>query len=133
MAQIINPIRPDEIYAMTGEKFRYVVRDIGDWNMDITISVNVAHGVGFANIIGVMGYVRNDADTHKYFISKVKEYYDEEDPGSGAMREDETSPTIIEVNATNIVLRRQDTGFFDNVNFNATSYNRGKLIIMYEE
>lgn len=133
MAQIVNPVRPDEIYAMTGEKFRYVVRDMGDWNMDNVQFLNVAHGLGFKTIIGVKGWIRNDADDKRYLISYTKDHYFMDDLGADRVDVDGTSVHIAEINATNINLIIEQNGFFDNVNFDAVAYNRGKLIIMYED
>lgn len=133
MAIIVNPFRPDHIIAMTGEQYRFVVRDIGDWNIDILPQVNIAHGVALATIIAVFGYIRNDADTKRYQFSNVKDYYNEYHDGGSQINIDDVSPMIEEINATNVVLNCLNGGFFDHVDFSSTPYNRGKLIIQYED
>lgn len=89
--------------------------EIGDWNMDIAETKQVAHNVcDLANIRGVDVIVRND-DNDK--IYKAMGY-------NGV-----TSPCQIEnVDATNITLRRATGLGFDSADFDSTDYNRGWII-----
>lgn len=93
--------------------------DIGDWNMDTTSSINVAHGVTDYKKIRIVGVtIRNDADTANYELLRF----------SGTKNEG----GVEEINATNIVLGRLSAGFFDSTDFDSTSYNRGYIRIMID-
>lgn len=133
MAAIGNPIRPDHVFAMTGEQFRYVVRDIGDWNMEVVNNINVAHGLAFKTIRAIFGWIRNDADTLRYPINYVKDHYYVDGVGAPARAVSGSSPTIREINSVNIFLHSEPQGFFDDPDYNAVPYNRGQLLIMYED
>lgn len=91
--------------------------DIGDWNMDTTASVNVAHGLTLSKIRTVQIMIRNDAATLSQGI--------------------EGPATSVDGNwqatATNIVPVRTAGGYFDSVNFDSTSYNRGWITIQYTD
>lgn len=93
--------------------------NIGDWNMDADITVNVAHGLGTAwvNIRTVDVNIFNDAVTASYSI----------DAGDVSAN---VSGLAIK-NSTNIVLSRFAGGFFDSADFDATSFNRGYVTITY--
>lgn len=95
--------------------------DIGDWDMDATGTVTVAHGLTMSKIIAVLGYVRDDADTAR-------------DPfgtagigGTGAMGVNVNTA----IDATNVGLYRLVGSKFDAVAYNATSYNRGHILILH--
>lgn len=94
---------------------------IGDWNMDATSSINVAHGLTVANIRGVQGMIRDDAGTTIYPIVTGGQAYG-----------DSVELLLQSINSVNMVLGRRTGGVFDNTSFNATSYNRGWIIIEYE-
>lgn len=93
------------------------VIDIGDWNMDTTASVNVAHGLTLANIRSVHVLVRNDADTS---------YYDSIGWVSSLLAD-----LFHSTNGTNVVPQRLTAGFFDSATFDSTSFNRGWVTIFY--
>jgi len=92
------------------------VVDIGDWNMDSTASVSVAHGLTLAKIRAYDVFIRNDSGelwrTTQYDATTFISAYAKAD-------------------ATNIVITRYSPSFFDSTDFNATSYNRGWIIIEY--
>ena len=90
------------------------VIDIGDWNMDSTESVNVAHGVTSTKIKKVDVMIRLDGGNYCYPIDVL---------GGGYWGIALYS---------NIHLERTAGGFFDNVNFDSTSFNRGWIVIEYE-
>lgn len=96
----------------------FVEANIGDWNMDITDSVNYAHGLSateWKTIRNLSCIIRNDADS----IYTIQNYKAELD---------------IYVNSTNIVVRRVKNGFFDaNTDYDSTSYNRGFIIFEYTQ
>ncbi len=93
------------------------ILDIGDWNMDSTASVSVAHGVTASKIRTVSVTIRNDAGTATYPL-ECAEIGDA--PGG-----------YWQYNTTNVVLNRVAARRFDEVNFDATSYNRGWVTIKY--
>lgn len=98
--------------------------NIGDWNMDTTASVSVAHGLGanYKKIVSVTGWIRDDLDSSYYPIGYTQ--------ANGIAQ---VSEGAVARDATNITLNRVLSGSFDGTAFDSTSYNRGKLIITYEE
>lgn len=91
--------------------------EIGDWNMDSTGDVSVAHGLTFGNIRSIQVLIRNDANQQMYpidfnFLSTADAGY-------------------YFVNDTNISLTRTPGGTFDSTSFDSTSYNRGWVTITY--
>lgn len=91
--------------------------DIGDWNMDSTETIDIAHGLTSTKIINVIGMVRSDDDSVRYGI----------DPGFSTG----SRVYVSETNAINVRLARAVGGGTDNAGYDATSYNRGWLIIQY--
>jgi hypothetical protein len=98
------------------------VIDIGDWDMDATGSINVAHGLGasFSNIRSVSVMIRNDSGSQIY-------------PFNAGVNLTDTTPqgTIAQISNPNINLARLGTGIFNSTDFDATSYNRGWITITY--
>lgn len=103
-------------------KLRTKVIEIGDWDMDATPNINVAHGVVAANIRTVFVMISNDEAPLFYFdLSKAN--------SSGVV----DGFSQIDVNTgTDIFLERRTGGSFDTTSFNATSFNRGWITIQYE-
>lgn len=95
------------------------VIEIGDWNMDSTASVNVAHGLTASKIRRVAGLIRDDAGTILIPI-----------PFSSTIGGFDAVCDAY-VSGANVVLVRSGA-YLDNVNWNATSYNRGWITIEYE-
>lgn len=94
-------------------KLNTKVIDIGDWDMDATGSVSIAHGLTDANTRPVLVTIRDDSGTsHKDFAG---------DGGS------------INVTGGNVILGRTTGGTFDNINYNSTSFNRGWITILYTD
>ena len=91
---------------------------IGDWNMDSTSSVNVAHSLTAADIRSVSVVIRDDTPTNYYPLG----YSPDPDGEAGYVYWD----------STNIVLTRGTSQFFDSTSFDSTSYNRGWVTITYE-
>jgi hypothetical protein len=106
-----------------GTTLRRKLVAIGDWNMDSTAFVVVAHGLTGQNIRRVTAFIRNDSGATAIWYP-----IDYEDINGGGTT---TSGSILFGN-TNIQLDRRTSGFFDDTNFNSTSYNRGYIIIDYE-
>ena len=93
------------------------VIDIGDWNMDTTATKDVAHGLTLSSVRSVEAYIRNDDGT---FVDPLNF-----SNASGSANGRGVAGT------TNVNLERLAGGDFDNTNFDATSYNRGWIIIRY--
>lgn len=100
----------------------FKIIDIGDWNMDTTIAVNINHGLDASKIRAVSAVVRPDSPgTNIYPVT----------PGPAL---DATSDISAEyVSSTFIQFKRRAGGVFDNASFSATSYNRGWITITYVE
>jgi hypothetical protein len=94
--------------------------NIGDWNMDTTETVNIAHGLTMGDIRSVTAIVRPDNGTPLYVLSTG--YVDT--PA-------EIEAFINSIDATNVNIKRRTGGVYDNANFDATSYNRGWITITY--
>ena len=90
--------------------------NIGDWNMDSTASVTVAHGLTLANIRDVQVLIRQDLDTP---------YYPLDYSGHGYWN-------VISAGGV-VALYRTAGGTFDSTDFDATSFNRGWITITYVE
>lgn len=100
--------------------------DIGDWNMNITPFVTVAHGLGvgnFANVLAISAVIQSDGGGTRYLLTQgvfdagfVPEAY------------------ISSFNDTNITLTRRQTGFFDAAGFSSTAIaTRGTVTIIYTD
>lgn len=92
------------------------VLDIGDWNMDSTATINVAHGLTLAKIRAVYVTIRDDADTSYFTL----EYNNGTEVYGHYL-----------LSSSNVGLTREASSPFDSANFDATSFNRGWIIIWY--
>jgi hypothetical protein len=95
------------------------VVNIGDWNMDSTDSVSVAHGLTLSKIRTLQVLLRNDADTLYAPISTSQ---------------NTNAPSLeikMSADATNVFIGRLIGGIYDSTDFNSTSYNRGYITIEY--
>jgi len=101
----------------TGDFLKIKKIEIGDWNMDTTQFVDIAHGLTFTDIITVFALIRNDADTARPMLTEG----DASGVGQGQI-----SP-----GTTNIRLVRLTGGSYDTTFFDSTSYNRGWIIVVY--
>lgn len=96
--------------------------NIGDWNMDATSSVSVAHGLTAYKIRAIQVIVRNDAITFYYPIVMAQ------------LSDGLSNGAVANFDATNILLSRFPGGIFDSTNFDSTSgFNRGSITIWYEQ
>ncbi len=95
--------------------------EIGDWNMDSTGTLNVAHGLTYTKIRGVHGVIKDDAGTNYYPLT------------TGYDIASSMDASIYAFDTTNVKLTRKASGFFDSVNFDSTSYNRGWITIKYTD
>lgn len=87
----------------------------GDWNMDTTTGLNIAHGLDSTKIRTIAVFIRNDLSPTVYH---------ELDYGAG-------QSGYGRWDAVNINLTRYDAGVFDNTNYDAVAYNRGWITIWY--
>jgi hypothetical protein len=94
--------------------------DIGDWNMDTTASVSVAHGLNNADIRSVQVIIRNDANNARLNLASA-----------GTYNTTSSSTAFFGGINTNIKMDRQLGGLFDSANYDATSFNRGWIVIQY--
>jgi hypothetical protein len=105
----------------------YAEINIGDWNMDSTATLAVAHGLSgteYLTIREISVFIRNDANDTIYPLG----YLNTEDV-SGI----DGYEGVLSIDSTNINLRRSNNASsrFDNTNFDSTSYNRGWIRIGY--
>ncbi len=98
------------------------VVDIGDWDMNATNSVAVAHGLTLSKIRTVEAFIRNDSDNQ---ILDIFSGFDVAD----------TTPQgfVGTIDATNVTLDRLTGGGFDSASYAATPFNRGWITIWYTE
>jgi hypothetical protein len=105
-----------------GTLLKTKVVQIGDWNMDTTQQVSVAHSISdFTKIRSVSAMILNDASGTLFNLISA-----EGTTGSAA------DNTQIVCNSTNIILGRKTGGIFDQSLYDSTSFNRGFITITYE-
>jgi hypothetical protein len=93
--------------------------EIGDWNMVSTTYIEIPHGVTYGNIRSIYVVVRNDANITMFPLD-YRSYAADVPSGSWYW-------------GTSIIrLGRYGGGYFDETNFDSTSYNRGWITIIYE-
>lgn len=108
----------------SGASIKMKVLDIGDWNMDTTGTVDVSHGIGDEQLIRMVEVIiRDDGGSYTYPLNSkgviLGSYNTDVQGGVGRMT------------STDIRLVRISSGFFDDTDFNSTSYNRGWVTIWY--
>jgi hypothetical protein len=104
-------LTPGNLNAVIAGLRRKIV-NIGDWDMDSDAGLNISHGLTYDNIRGVSVLIRDDADSVRILLNS----------------EDNS---VAAVASTQIQMLRNGGGLFDNVSYDATSYNRGWIIIDY--
>ena len=93
------------------------ILEIGDWDMDATTGVTVAHGLTLANIMEISAVIRTDAATaHISFI--------DDDALAGGVNALWADATLIHINRTT-------GGRYDSTAYNQTSFNRGFIVVKY--
>jgi len=92
---------------------------IGDWNMDSTTQITVAHGLTLSKIRNVHANIRNDGNDLYMTINLTF---------NGAVQGSADT-----YDGTSVILNRLSGGAFDSDTFDSTSYNRGYITIWYEE
>lgn len=97
--------------------------NIGNWNMDSTDFVNVAHGISdFTKIRGIEAYIIDDGGINIYPLNMA---YTTVTPVTAVQG------TIGSITTTTVSLFRLSGGAFDDANFDNGSYNRGWIHITY--
>lgn len=91
---------------------------IGDWDMDATASVSITHGLTLSKILNAYAFINDDASSTRYLITET-----DQDISVGSAG--------LAITSTQVVLNRLTGGIFDTTNFNATSFNRGNVIVEY--
>ncbi len=97
--------------------------EIGDWDMDATDFVYVAHGLMSTKIRSYSCLVRQDADTG-YYVFPFHETVQNVVAGGIAIRA--ADPSVFKC-------WRVGGGSFDSILFDETPYNRGWIIVWYVE
>jgi hypothetical protein len=100
---------------------RQLVVEIGDWDMDATAVVYISTGIADHKIIAVSGIVRSDTDSSRWPLSIQTNA-----AGYGAR-----IYTVDNSGAGVVSIAREAGGAFDDTSFDATSYNRGWLVVSY--
>ena len=100
----------------SGVYFKTKVIEIGDWNMDATSTATVAHGLTLANIRSIRVIIQNDDG------NTVNNLNVDNSTAQGG---------YWTAGATNVTLSRITSGLYDGVSYDATSYNRGWIVIDY--
>jgi hypothetical protein len=98
---------------------RRKIIDIGDWNMDVDAAKSVNHGLTLNTIRRVNVLIRNDNATSY----RPLEYFDVPDTVPGG---------AVNTESTQVQMSRHAGGAFDDVDHNATGFNRGWIFIDYE-
>lgn len=94
------------------------VLNIGDWNMDSSNSVSIAHELTFSKIRNVRALIRRDDDAVHDDLTGT---------GLGGT----TIMGGIRCDATNVILTRVTGADFDSANYDSTSFNRGYIVVEY--
>jgi len=93
--------------------------NIGDWDMDATASVSIAHGIAdYSKIRSVSVLIIPDAATTLIPLDTSF---------SGGV----PAGSIGQIQSVNIPLFRTATGTFDSTNYDSTSFNRGYITIQH--
>jgi hypothetical protein len=102
---------------------RAAIFNIGDWNMDTTSELTVATGISEDKILAAKAMIRPDSP-----VTGVNYPLDSTGVAGGTV----TMQGGVEYwNSSGVVLNRLTGGFFDGTTFDATSYNRGYVIVWY--
>lgn len=112
----------DRLSALvTNERILTKIVEIGDWNMDSSVSVGVLHGLtDHKKVRSINVIIRDDSDSVYYDLTQAD--------GSGVVQ-----GNPLGIDSTSVTLQRLSGGSFDSVNFDSTSYNRGWITFQYVE
>lgn len=114
--------RIDKVYEAGATKISFKAVEIGDWDMDATMFVTVAHGLSdHKKVRHISAIIRDDADTERTPVPSGRS-------NEAFFRQTGNGP----IDATNVHIERIESGTFDNTDYDATSYNRGWIYLVYE-
>jgi len=117
----IDVSQKGNFYEQGGNNLKCKVIEIGDWNMDIDATKDVAHGIANQqDVRSVSILIRPDNGV----------LYDELFPLTFSNAGTDVAGKY-NVGVTNIEMVRTGGDFFDNPNFDATTFNRGWISIWY--
>ena len=111
---VINGVTFKDGIVTSTNQGSYLELEIGDWDMDATLSVNIAHDLSateWKTLRNMTVTIRNDLDTVVYDFDSYPSCH-------------------ISADSTNIVMTRLGS-FFDSTDFDSTSYNRGWITFNY--
>jgi hypothetical protein len=110
-------------FLPTGVNLKISKVSTGTWNMQLDTEISVAHAIAdFTKILTVFVRVRNDANT------LYGDIFNNDTTGSPFSDEE----VAITWDATNINITTITSGYYNNTDFNSTSFDRGDIIIIYE-
>ncbi len=121
--EISNPQTLDHIIGANGNVLRVKIMNIGPWDMVSSASLVITHGLTFADIIMVGGYVLSDTGLTAFPLYT----------NAGGSASPDWDLDVDNWSAFSIILMRRAGGIFDGVNFNDAVMNRGRVIIWYTE
>ena len=110
---------------IAGTSFHFKVIDIGDWNMDSTQAVRVDTGINYTKWRGAIVTIRADSGVTGYVLWPLP--YRGGGVGTGLGWDHNTT-----YSDTEIQLLRPLGDVFDTTDYDATSYNRGWVLLFYE-
>ena len=94
---------------------------IGIWNMDLSVSATIAHGLSFLKVRSVCALIVDNGSVALTPISVA--------PNADGGH---TNGTVYSVNSTSIRLERLASGYFDDPSWDDGAMNRGWLTVGYE-
>lgn len=115
---INNPVTVDHIKEYNGSTIKLWVKEIGVWDMDTDIQININNPFSASDIITMDAWIYNDGTTEVYNIKTP--------------RSSEASPSgSIWFAAGFVSIDRVNAGFFDSVQFSNGVQNRGQAHVWY--
>jgi len=109
--------------------------NIGDWNMDTTRSKTYLWsdlGINPAKVRFVSVWIRNDNDT-SYLnmtpLDAVQNFVGGDFTGGAPGPQGGVDYAMVVFAPQALVISRRDSGFYDSVNYDSTSFNRGYITI----
>ena len=103
-----------------GTPFYKKIIEIGNWDMDSTANISIAHGLDWTKIRNINVLIIQDIDAAPWNIP-YRYCFESQTGGGGSYY----------IDSTNIVLQRVAGGFFDGVLFDDTPYDRGWITVEY--
>lgn len=117
---IVLPPVTDKIKSTDGTDYQLQLLQIAPWNMDITDSLSITHGLGskYSDVIILGGMIRSDNGNAWYPPYRAR--------SAGG----ELQWSIAAINSTVIQVLRTVGGDFDSPDFSSTAFNRGYIVLL---